>query len=184
MATHPAELAGSWTIDQAHSTLGFVAKHAMISKTRGEFSAFTGGAVIDVENPERSSGWVDIDVASVTTRNEQRDEHLRGADFFDVASHPTITFRSTSARPDGEAVVLVGDLTVRGATRPVEVRWEFGGMAKDPFGNTRAGFEGSSALSRKDFGLTWNAVLETGGVLVSDKIDLNLEISALKGDQQ
>jgi polyisoprenoid-binding protein YceI len=140
--------------------------------------------LIDVEKPERSSAWVDIDVASVTTRNEQRDEHLRGTDFFDVGNHPTITFRSTSARSEGEVLVLAGNLTVRGATRPVEVRWEFGGMAEDPFGNTRAGFEGTASLSRKDFGLTWNAVLETGGVLVSDKIDLNLEISAVKGDQQ
>jgi len=180
MAHFPADLTGTWSVDPAHSTLGFVARHAMVSRTRGEFAGFTGGAVIDADRPELSTAWADIDVASVTTRNEQRDEHLRGADFFDVRNHPTMTFRSTSLSPHGEGIVMTGDLTVRGTSHPVEIRWEFGGLARDPFGNVRAGFDGSSRLSRKDYGLTWNAVLETGGVLVSDGIDLTLEVSAVK----
>jgi polyisoprenoid-binding protein YceI len=180
MSTYPAELTGAWDIDPVHSTVGFAAKHAMVATTRGHFSAFTGGATIDAERPENSAVWVDIDADSVTTGNDQRDTHLRSTDFFNVEAHPHISFKSTNVKVDGDEVVTSGDLTVAGVTHPVEVTWEFNGLSKDPFGNTRAGFDGIATLNRKDWGLVWNAALETGGFLVSDKIKLVLEIAAIK----
>jgi polyisoprenoid-binding protein YceI len=180
MSQLPAELTGTWEIDPIHSTVGFAAKHAMVATTRGHFDSFTGGATIDAANPESSSAWAEIQTASVTTKTAARDDHLRSADFFDAENYPTISFRSTSARVDGDDLVLVGDLTIRGVTQPVEVEWEFGGVAKDPFGNVKAGFEGSTSINRKDWGLTWNAALETGGFLIGDKVKLVLEIEANK----
>jgi polyisoprenoid-binding protein YceI len=182
MSQLPAELTGTWEIDPIHSTVGFAAKHAMVATTRGHFDSFTGGATIDAANPESSSAWAEIQTASVTTKTAARDDHLRSADFFDAENYPTISFRSTSARVDGDDLVLVGDLTIRGVTQPVEVEWEFGGVAKDPFGNVKAGFEGSTSINRKDWGLTWNAALETGGFLIGDKVKLVLEIEANKVD--
>jgi polyisoprenoid-binding protein YceI len=176
----PADLTGTWDIDAAHSTVGFAAKHAMVATTRGTFGAYTGGATIDAANPESSTAWVEIDVASVNTGNADRDTHLKSADFFDAENHPKITFKSTSAKLDGENLITTGDLTIAGNTAPVDITWEFNGVAKDPWGNTKSGFDGTATLSRKDFGLTWNAALETGGFLVSDKIKLVLEIEAGK----
>jgi polyisoprenoid-binding protein YceI len=180
MSAFPAELTGTWDIDADHSTVGFAAKHAVVATTRGHFTAYSGGATIDAEVPENSTLWVDIDAASVTTRNDQRDGHLKSPDFFDVENHPKITFRSTSVAVKGEEVVTAGDLTVAGVTRPVELVWEFGGLAKDPFGNVKTGFESTVTINRKDWGLTWNAALETGGLLVSEKVRLTLEIEATK----
>ncbi len=180
MSAYPAELTGTWEIDPVHSTIGFAAKHAMVATTRGRFESYTGGATIDAEHPENSTVWVDMDAASVSTGNEQRDGHLRSTDFFAAEAHPRITFRSTAVKPDGDEIVTTGDLTVAGVTHPVEVRWEFGGLSKDPYGNIRAGFEGTGTLNRKDWGLVWNAAIETGGFLVSDKIKLVLEIAAIK----
>jgi polyisoprenoid-binding protein YceI len=180
MTTFPAELAGTWQIDPVHSTVGFSAKHAMVATTRGRFETYTGGATIDTAAPENSTLWVDIDAASVSTGSEQRDGHLRSADFFNTEAHPHISFKSTAVKVDGDDIVTPGDLTVAGTTHPVEVRWEFGGVSQDPFGNTRAGFEGTATLNRKDWGLVWNAALEAGGFLVSDKIKLVLEIAAVK----
>jgi polyisoprenoid-binding protein YceI len=180
MSQLPAELTGTWEIDPIHSTVGFAAKHAMVATTRGHFDSFTGGATIDAAHPESSTAWVDIEAASLTTKTAQRDDHLRSADFFDVENYPTITFRSTSARVDGDNLVLAGDLTIRGVSKPVEVVWEFGGVAKDPFGNVKAGFDGTATVNRKDWGLTWNAALETGGFLVGDKVKLVLEVEANK----
>jgi polyisoprenoid-binding protein YceI len=180
MSAFPAELTGTWEIDAAHSTVGFAAKHAMIATTRGHFTSFTGGATIDVENPAQSSAWLDIDSASVTTGVEQRDNHLRSPDFWDAENFPKITFRSTGVKLDGDEIVLTGDLTIRGTTQPVDVVWEFNGVAKDPFGTTKAGFDGTATINRADWGLTWNAALETGGFLVSDKIKLVLEIEVNK----
>jgi polyisoprenoid-binding protein YceI len=180
MSTYPAELTGTWDIDPVHSTVGFAAKHAMVATTRGRFEVYTGGAAIDAEHPENSSVWVDIDATSVSTGNDQRDGHLKSADFFNVETHPTISFKSTSVKVDGEEVVTAGDLTVAGTTHPLEVRWEFGGVSNDPFGNTRSGWEGTATLNRRDWGLVWNAALEAGGFLVSDKIKLVLEIAAVK----
>jgi polyisoprenoid-binding protein YceI len=180
MSEFPTELTGTWAIDPHHTVIGFTTKHAMVTTVRGSFGSFTGSASIDAENPENSTATLDIDVASVTTGSPDRDNHLRSPDFFDAENHPTMTFRSTGAKVDGEAVVLTGDLMIKGVTRTADIAFEFGGLATDPFGNRRAGFEGSGSLSRKDFGLTWNAALETGGVLVSDKIKLVLDVSAIK----
>ena len=180
MSTFPAELTGTWAIDESHSTVGFAVKHAVVATTRGKFTSYRGGATIDASSPESSSLWVEIDAASVDTGNEQRDGHLKSADFWNAEENPKIIFKSTSIKIDGSDVVTTGDLTVGGITHPVDVRWEFGGIAKDPWGNTKAGFEGTATISRKDWGLTWNAALETGGFLVGDKIKLVLEIEAGK----
>lgn len=176
-----AELTGSYTLDPAHTRIGFVARHAMVTKVRGAFNEFEGTAVIDTADPSRSSARVTIRAASIDTRNADRDTHLRSNDFLDMANHPEITFVSTGARRvDDETYELTGDLTIRGVTRSVTVPFTFEGAARDPFGNLRVGLEGSVVISRKDFGVTWNAPLETGGVLVSDKVTLELEVSAIK----
>lgn len=180
MAPFPTELTGTWEIDPTHTTIGFAVKHAMVSTVRGYFSGFSGGVTIDAGNPEQSSAWLDIDPASISTNNDMRDGHLRSTDFFEVETHPAITFRSTGVKVDGEKIILTGDLTIRGVTGSVEVEWEFGGIAVDPFGTTRAGFEGSATVNRKDWGLTWNSALETGGVLVGDKVKLVLEVEVSK----
>jgi len=180
MSTFPADLTGTWLLDASHSRVGFTAKHALVTTVRGHFATYEGGATIDTTNPDGSSLWIEIDAASVDTGSEQRDGHLRSADFFTVESNPKISFKSTGVKVEGDDIVTTGDLTVLGTTRPVELTWEFGGIATDPFGNVRAGFEGRGELSRKDFGLTWNAPLEAGGVLVSDKIKLVIDVSAIK----
>ncbi len=180
MSAFPAELTGTWDIDPAHSSIGFTAKHAVVATSRGSFAAFTGGATIDAANPENSSAWLDIDAASVTTNQDQRDGHLKSPDFFNVEAHPKITFKSTSAKADGDKVITTGDLTVAGTTAPVDIEWEFGGISKDPYNNVRAGFDGTGSVNRKDWGLVWNAALETGGFLVSDKVKLVIEVSAIK----
>jgi polyisoprenoid-binding protein YceI len=180
MTAFPAQLTGTWEIDPIHTTIGFAAKHAVVATTRGHFTAFTGGATIDAANPENSSAWLDIDAASVTTGQDQRDGHLKSPDFFDVDTYPKITYKSTSAKQDGDKVITTGDLTIAGQTSSVDVVWEFGGIAKDPYGNTKSGFEGTASVNRKDWGLVWNAALETGGFLVSDKIKLVIEVEANK----
>jgi polyisoprenoid-binding protein YceI len=180
MTAFPAELTGTWDLDPAHTTVGFAVKHAMVATVRGHFSGFTGGATINAENPEQSSAWLDIDPTTITTNNEMRDGHLKSGDFFEVEKHPAISFRSTSAKLDGDDLVMTGDLTIRGVTNPVDVVWEFGGIAKDPYGNTKAGFEGTGTLSRKEWGLTYNAALETGGVMIADKVKLVIEVEAGK----
>jgi polyisoprenoid-binding protein YceI len=172
---------GTYTLDPSHSRIGFVARHAMVTKVRGSFNDFDASVTVDAEDITRSSAQVTINVDSIDTRNEQRDGHLRSNDFLDIANHPQITFVSTSVTPVAEDVVRVeGDLTIKGVTRPVSVDFTFEGAAVDPFGNQRVGFEGSVVINRKDWGITWNAALETGGVLVSDKITLEFEVSAIK----
>jgi polyisoprenoid-binding protein YceI len=180
MASFPAELTGTYEIDPAHSTVGFAVKHAMVSTTRGHFAAFSGGATIDSANPETSTAFLEIDATSVNTGSDQRDGHLRSPDFWDAENNPKITFRSTSAKLDGDELVMTGDLTIKGITKPVDITWEFNGVAKDPFGNNKAGFDGTATINRSDWGLTWNAALETGGFLISDKVKLVLEIEANK----
>jgi polyisoprenoid-binding protein YceI len=180
MTAFPAELTGTWEIDALHSTVGFAVKHAMVSTTRGHFAGFTGGATIDAENPEKSTAWLDIDATTIQTGVEQRDQHLSSPDFWDAENHPSITFRSTSVKVDGDEVVTVGDLTVRGKSHPVEITWEFNGIAKDPYGTVKAGFEGASTIKRSDWDISWNAALETGGFLISDKVKLVLEVEANK----
>lgn len=178
--SYPAELTGTWDIDPVHSTVGFAVKHAVVATTRGHFTSFTGGATIDAQTPENSSLWIEIDAESVQTGNNDRDTHLRSNDFFGAEDNPKITYRSTSVKVDGEEIATVGDLTIKGVTHPVEVTWTFNGTAKDPWGNLKAGFDGEGSINRKDWGLTWNAALETGGFLVGDKIKLVLEVEAGK----
>ncbi len=181
--TAPAltELTGTYTLDPAHSRIGFVARHAMVTKVRGAFNEFEGTATLDGANPANSRAQVTINAASIDTRNAQRDEHLRSNDFLAMADYPQITFTSTGARQvDDTTFELTGDLTIKGVTNPVTIPFSFEGAAKDPFGNLRVGFEGSVTINRKDYGITWNAALETGGVLVSEKVTLEFEVSAIK----
>jgi polyisoprenoid-binding protein YceI len=179
--TDLSQLSGTYTIDPAHTRIGFVARHAMVTKVRGAFNDFTGTAVLDGADPAKSSATVTIQVASIDTRNAQRDEHLRGNDFLALAEYPEITFVSTGVERTGDAEFAVtGDLTIKGVTNSVTIPFTFEGAATDPFGNLRVGFEGSVTINRKDYGVTWNAALETGGVLVSDKIVLEFEVSAVK----
>ncbi len=176
-----ADLAGTWTIDPSHTRVGFVARHAMVTKVRGAFNEVDGSAVVDADDFTRSTSTLTIKAASIDTRNEQRDAHLRSNDFLAMDEHPEITFVSTGVTPTGPtSFELTGDLTIKGVSKSVTVPFEFEGLAADPFGNLRAGFEGSVTINRKDYGITWNAALETGGVLVSDKIVLEFEVSAIK----
>ncbi|MDX6301433.1 MAG: hypothetical protein QOF53_2647 [Nocardioidaceae bacterium] len=176
-----ADLAGTWTIDASHTRIGFVARHAMITKVRGAFNEFDGTAVVDGTSLSASSVSLTIKAASIDTRNDQRDGHLRSNDFLAMDEYPEITFVSTGVTLAGAtSLELTGDLTIKGVTNPVTVPFEFEGLATDPFGNLRAGFEGAVTINRKDYGITWNAALETGGVLVSDKIVLEFEVSAIK----
>ncbi|MYW96975.1 YceI family protein [Amycolatopsis rubida] len=180
-ATTYAHLTGTYTIDGAHSRIGFVARHAMVTKVRGSFNEFEGSFTLDGENPANSSANLTIQAKSVDTRNADRDGHLRNNDFLSCDQFPTITFASTGIAQTGEDTFdVTGDLTVKDVTKSVTIPFEFGGSAKDPFGNDRVGFEGSTSINRSDYGVTFNAALETGGVLVSDKITLEFEISAIK----
>jgi polyisoprenoid-binding protein YceI len=182
-ATAPAltELTGTYTLDPAHSRIGFVARHAMVTKVRGAFNEFEGTATLDGANPAGSSAQVTISAASIDTRNAQRDEHLRSNDFLAMNEYPQITFVSTGARQvDDSTFELTGDLAIKGVTNSITIPFSFEGAAKDPFGNLRVGFEGAVTINRKDYGITWNAALETGGVLVSDKVTLEFELSLVK----
>jgi len=174
------DIAGDYTLDVAHSRLGFSARHAMVTTVRGAFKDFEGTAHVDTANPANSKVELTIKTDSIDTGVADRDAHLRSADFFEIESHPEITFTSTNVERDGDDWTITGDLTIKGTTQPVTVEFESTGSARDPFGNLRIGFEGHTTLSRKDWGLTWNAALETGGFLVSDKIKLEFDISAIQ----
>ncbi|UMG94293.1 YceI family protein [Nocardioides sp. TF02-7] len=174
------DIAGEYTLDTSHSRLGFVARHAVVTKVRGHFGDWNATAKVDTANPSASSVTVTINPASVDTGSADRDGHLKSADFFDVEQFPTWTFTSTDVRRDGDVWLVTGDFTIKDVTKPVTIEFEQTGSAKDPFGNIRVGFEGEVTVNRKDWGLTWNAALETGGVLVSDKIKLEFDISAIK----
>jgi len=169
--------AGTFNIDPSHSRVGFSARHAMVTKVRGSFNEFTGsGTVTD----GTASITIEINAASVDTRSADRDGHLQSPDFFDVAAFPKITFASTSVKDSGsDKIVVEGNLTIKDVTKPISIEFEDTGTATDPYGNARFGFEGASEINRKDYGLTWNAVLETGGVIVSENIKLEFEISAI-----
>ncbi len=175
-----ADITGGYTIDPSHSRLGFVARHAMVTKVRGQFPDFSGTAHIDSETPANSKVDLTIQVASVDTGSPDRDGHLKSGDFFDAEANPTITFSSTSVERDGTSWAITGDLTIKGTSKSVTIDFDEVGSAQDPFGNVRVGFEGATTVSRKDWNLTWNAALETGGVLVSDKIKLEFDISAIR----
>jgi len=175
-----AALSGQYTIDPSHTEIGFVARHAMVTKVRGAFTEFEGSATTrpGLSDPAIS---LTIQAASVDTGNADRDGHLRSADFFDVETYPTITFVSTHIAEAAPQVLHVeGQLTMHGVTRPVAIDFDFDGVATDPFGNERVGLSGSVVVNRKDFGLEWNAALETGGVLVSENITLAFEVSAIR----
>jgi polyisoprenoid-binding protein YceI len=176
-----AALTGDYAIDPAHSTLGFVARHAMVTNVKGKFIDFTGSLHLDGSDPSRSTASIDVKMDSIDTGSADRDGHLKSADFFKTDEFPTMTFRSTSAEAlGGDDYRITGDLSILGVTKPLTIDLEFNGAAKDPFGNERVGFEGKAEILRSEWGLTWNATLETGGVLVSDKIKLNFDISAIK----
>jgi polyisoprenoid-binding protein YceI len=179
--TEFSTLTGDYTFDVAHSRIGFVARHAMVTKVRGAFNEFEGTASIDGSDPSKSSASISIDVASIDTRQAQRDAHLRTNDFLDVENFPKIGFKSTSVEHQGgNDFTVTGDLTIKDVTKTITIPLEFQGAATDPFGNKRIGFEGSAQIVRSEYGVTYNAALETGGVLVSDKITLEFEISAIK----
>src|SRR5690242_7922585 len=175
-----ADIAGDYVLDPAHTRIGFSARHAMVTKVRGQFDEFEGTAHIDTENPAKSTVAVTIQAASVSTGQAQRDGHLKSGDFFDVETYPQITFASTDIQRDGTEWSITGDLTINAVTKPVTVLFEETGEAKDPFGNLRAGFEGSVTINRGDWGLAFNAALETGGVLVSEKVTLEFDISSIR----
>jgi polyisoprenoid-binding protein YceI len=176
ITTTPAP-AGTWAIDSAHSSVGFSVRHMMVSKVRGRFTDFTAD-IVTAENPLDSTVNATVQMASIDTGDSNRDEHLRTNDFFDIEHHPTMTFRSTKLEGAGSDYKLHGDLTVRGVTRPVVFDLELGGVAKDPWGNTRAGFTVTGSINRKDFGVKYNAPLETGGVMIGDKVTIDLDIEA------
>ena len=179
--TVPTTLTGTYAIDPTHSRIGFVARHAMVTKVRGSFNEFEGSGFLDADDPTASHLRLTIQAASIDTRNPDRDAHLRSNDFFDMESHPTITFASTSVERTGDDEYrVIGDLTIKGVTKSVAVDVEYTGTAVDPYGNQRIGLEGATTVNRKDWGVSWNAALEAGGVLVSEKVTLELEVSAIR----
>jgi polyisoprenoid-binding protein YceI len=171
----------TWQIDPSHSNIEFGVKHMMFTTVKGRFAGVTGSVVLDEANPEQSYVEAEIDATSIDTRAEQRDTHLRSADFFDVEQFPTITFKSTKVEVEGnERGLVTGDLTIKGVTQPVTLEVELNGYGKNPWGMDVAGFTATTKINRKDFGLNWNVALETGGVLVGDQIKIELEIQAVK----
>lgn len=176
--TLPGYVAGTWTIDPVHSDVGFTVRHMMVSKVRGRFSRFEG-EIVTGENPLDASVTATIDLTSIDTNNEQRDAHIRSADFFEVETYPTMTYRSTAVRRDGDDFILDGELTLKGVTRQVPLKLELNGFGPDAYGGTRAGFTANAEINRRDFGVNFNAALETGGAVVADKVNIHLEIEAV-----
>ncbi|GGW46227.1 YceI family protein [Streptomyces xantholiticus] len=176
-----AGLTGEYTIDPAHSSIGFTVRHAMVTNVRGSFGEHEGTLQLDGGDPSRSTASIDVAMASIDTGISDRDGHLRSGDFFDVERFPKMTFRSTGAEQlGGDKYRIIGDLTIKDVTRPLAIDLEFQGSATDVYGNERVGFEGGTEILRSDWGLTWNAALEAGGVMVSDKVKLTFDISAIK----
>ena len=174
-------LSGDYTFDTAHTTLGFVARHAMVTRVRGSFGDYEGSARLDFADPSRSSVRVKIQATSIDTGNADRDTHLRSNDFFAMDEYPEIRFQSTSIEPlDEQSYRVSGDLTIRGITKPITFESEYVGAVVDPWGNIRVGFSGSVTVNRKEWGLEWNAPLEAGGVLVSESVTLEFDVSAIK----
>lgn len=174
----PGYVAGTWDIDPVHSHVGFTARHLMVSKVRGNFTKFEG-QIVTAQDPLQSSATATIDTTSVDTSHDQRDSDIKGENFLDTGNHPTMTFRSTSIRPKGDGQFNVdGELTIKGITHPIEMTAEVNGFGPDPFGGTRAGFSATGEINRNDYGITANMVLPTGGVMVSEKIQLTIEAEA------
>ncbi|MGP3634791.1 YceI family protein [Streptomyces sp. 24-1644] len=180
-----AALTGDYVIDPAHSSIGFTVRHAMVTNVRGSFGEHEGSLQLDGAAPANSAASIDVKIASIDTGIADRDGHLVSGDFFDAEKFPVMSFRSTSAEQlGGDTYRVTGDLTIKDVTRPLAIDLEFNGSATDVYGNERVGFEGSADILRSDWGLTWNAALETGGVMVSDKVKLNFDISAIKAAPQ
>lgn len=176
-----ADVTGDYTVDVAHTRIGVRARHAMVTTVRGAFTRFAGTAHLDTADPAASTVELRIDSASIDTGQADRDAHLRSADFLDVSTYPEIRFASTGVdQLDAEVYRVTGNLTIKDVTRPVAVEFTLTGSAQDPFGNVRVGFEGALAIRRSDWQLTWNAALETGGVLVSDRIQLEFDVSVIR----
>jgi polyisoprenoid-binding protein YceI len=176
------DLTGTWDLDPAHTRLGFAVRHAMVATVRGHFGVFSGVLRLDHADPAKSAAEVEVDAASINTGQPQRDEHLRSPDFLDVEKYPKITYRSTSAEAtdDPDTYILHGELTIKDITRPVRFELDFLGSSVDPYGNTRAGFEGRTTINRKDWDLNWNVAIEAGGFMVGEKVKLELDVSAVK----
>ena len=173
----------NWQIDNAHSHIDFKVRHMMISTVRGEFKEFEGSIDFNEDDPEQTKVDVAVDAASIDTREEDRDNHLRSPDFLNAERYPEITFRSKRVELiDDDSARLIGDLTIRGETHEVELDVEYQGMAQSPWGSMSAGFSATTSLDRKDWGLTWNKALETGGFLVGDKLDVEIEVELIKQD--
>jgi polyisoprenoid-binding protein YceI len=174
----PGLTAGTWTIDVAHSEVGFQVRHLMVSKVKGKFKKFDGVITI-AEDPLQSHAEVTIDASSIDTGDENRDNHLRSADFFETDKHSQITFTSTGVRPKGSDYLVTGDLTVHGVTRPVELEVEFNGVSTDPWGGTRSGFSATTEINRKDYGVSFDVPADGTAVVVGDKIKINIEVEAV-----
>ena len=174
----PGYVVGTWDIDASHSTVGFSVRHMMVSKVRGYFTKFSG-EIVTAEDPAQSTVTASIDMDSIDTRQEQRDAHIKSADFFDVGNHTVMTFRSTAVRAEGEDWFIEGDLTLKGITKPVTLALELNGFGPDAYGGTRAGFTGKTEISRKEFGVDIDMPMDGGGVVVGDKIAVELEIEAV-----
>jgi polyisoprenoid-binding protein YceI len=175
----PGYQAATWNIDPVHSEVGFSVRHMMVSKVRGRFTKFSG-QLVTADNPLQSSVTAEIDLTSINTGQEQRDQHIQSADFFEVETYPTMTYKSTGIRVEDGEYILDGDLTLKGVTKNVPLRLELQGFGEDPYGGYRAGFTATGELNRRDFNVNFNAPMQNGGVVVADKIQLHLEIEAVK----
>jgi polyisoprenoid-binding protein YceI len=174
----PGYVAGTWTIDPVHSEVGFSVRHMMVSKVRGKFTTFSGEIVTGAQ-PTDSSVTAEIDLSSINTGNDQRDAHIKSADFFEVETYPNMTYKSAGVRADGDDYILDGEFTLKGVTKNVPLRLELNGFGPDPFGGTRAGFTATAEINRREFGVNFNAALQNGGAVVSDKVTIHLEIEAV-----
>ena len=174
----PGYVVGTWDIDASHSTVGFSVRHMMVSKVRGYFRTFSG-ELVTAENPADSTVTATVDLGSIDTRQEQRDAHIRSADFFDVGNHTEMTFRSTAVKTDGADWTVEGDLTIKGITKPVTLELELNGFGPDAYGGFRAGFSAKTEISRKAYGVDIDMPMDGGGVVVGDKINVELEIEAV-----
>lgn len=175
------DINGTYTLDSTHSRIGFTVRHAMVTKVHGQFNEYESNLVVDSENPAASKATATIKVASVDTQNADRDGHLQSADFFDAENYPEMTFNATSVDKKSESeAVVTGDLTIKGTTKPVSLDVEVAGTAVDPYGNTRLGFEATTKINRRDFGIDFEAPLNAGGMLVGDEIKIEIEGSAIR----
>jgi polyisoprenoid-binding protein YceI len=172
--------AEKYDIDRSHSSVGFAVRHMVVTKVRGEFNEWSGTILYDDKDITRSSVEVSIRVASIDTKDAKRDEHLRSPDFFDVENHPTITFKSKRIEKKENGLVAVGDLTIRGVTKEIEIPFDFAGTVVDPYGNTRLGLSAKASVNRQDFGVSWSKKLDTGGLVVGDEVEIGIEVEAIK----